>query len=78
MIPIKAEIRVQSTTKATEGPAPFRRFRPKARTLLGFPSGTKSSSGSIIRQMPVKELLKVSISTLQIPWEGSFRITFPP
>ena len=40
--------------------APLRRFPAKSTMLLGFPPGSKSSPGSIIRHTPVKPLSKSS------------------
>ena len=71
MTPSSEEMMVQSTTKATAGPAPFRRTLAKASTLLGLPSGTKSGPGSIIRQMPVKERSNSSMDTDTVPRAGS-------
>ena len=58
------EMTVVAITKIRADFAPRRRLRAKVITLLGFPLGSKPSSGSIIRQMPVKLSSNVSSDTV--------------
>ena len=52
-----------STRNATAMPAPTNRFRAKDSMLLGFPPGSKFSSGSNIIQIPVNDLSNSSMET---------------
>ena len=64
MIPSRAETSVHSATKATAAPAPLSRLLAKASMLLGLPPGWKEAFGANRRQIPVKELSKVSMGTV--------------
>ncbi len=63
IIPMRDDITVVMTTRAKAEPEPLSLFFAKLHTLLGLPSGLKSSPGSIMRQIPVNDLSKVSILT---------------
>ena len=78
MIPMSEVITVVIIVNATATPAPRIFSFAKATMLLGLPPGSKVSLGSNIRQMPVKELSKVSIGTLYVPFAGSFSTALFP
>ena len=63
MMPRREVMTAVITVNATAVPAPLSFSRANSRTLLGFPPGSKVSEGSNIRQMPVKDLSKVSMGT---------------
>ena len=70
--PMSAVIRLVSTTNATAPPAPRRRSRANAITLLGLPPGSKPSSGANMRHTPVNASSNTSIGTFTVPRAGSF------
>ena len=78
MIPMSEVITVVIIVNATATPAPRIFSLAKVIILLGLPPGSKESPGSNIRQMPVKELSKVSIGTLYVPFAGSFSTALFP
>ena len=63
MMPIREVMQVVRTVKMIAVFAPRSLCPAKVSTLLGFPPGSKSSVGSNIRQMPVKDLSNCSMGT---------------
>ena len=64
IIPMSEAITVVITVNATATPAPFIFALANASMLLGLPLGSNVSDGSNIKQIPVKDLSKVSIGTV--------------